>query len=370
VRTVTVRDGLSSGLARSLYEDNDGTLWIGTYGGGLNRLRDGRITTYGTREGLFNDTIYHIADDGRGRLWMTCNRGIFSVSKRDLEDFAAGLRTRVPSSVVGRGNGMKSVECNGGSPSGWKSPDGRLWFPTVAGVAVVDPDRTMAERRPPAAIVEEARVDGELVAGRAGVTMEPGARRVEVRFTAPSFIAPESLDLEYRLDGFDVEWTDAGRERMAQYTSLPPGDYRFRVRAVSRAGVFGPEASAQVHVGAVWHETRGFWISAALALVLAGGLAHRARLRGLRARERELCRRVEDEVAKLKVLRGLLPICASCKRIRDDNGYWSQIELYIRERSEAEFSHGLCPECIPRFYPKATVRRAPVEKPEPVGAGR
>lgn len=58
----------------------------------------------------------------------------------------------------------------------------------------------------------------------------------------------------------------------------------------------------------------------------------------------------EEEQAKVKVLRGLLPICAHCKKVRDDRGYWNQIEAYIKTHSEAEFSHGYCPECEKRYY--------------------
>jgi PAS domain S-box-containing protein len=60
---------------------------------------------------------------------------------------------------------------------------------------------------------------------------------------------------------------------------------------------------------------------------------------------------LKDALAKVKVLSGLLPICASCKKIRDEKGCWNQIEFYIRERSDAEFSHGICPECAKELYP-------------------
>jgi hypothetical protein len=60
---------------------------------------------------------------------------------------------------------------------------------------------------------------------------------------------------------------------------------------------------------------------------------------------------LQDALAKVKLLSGFLPICASCKKIRDDNGYWNQIESYIKEHSEAEFSHGICPECAEKLYP-------------------
>ena len=61
--------------------------------------------------------------------------------------------------------------------------------------------------------------------------------------------------------------------------------------------------------------------------------------------------KLQDALAQIKTLSGMLPICAGCKKIRDDKGYWNQIESYIRKHSEAEFSHGLCPECAKRLYP-------------------
>jgi PAS domain S-box-containing protein len=68
-----------------------------------------------------------------------------------------------------------------------------------------------------------------------------------------------------------------------------------------------------------------------------------------RDRER-LIAELKDALVSVKVLRGLLPICSCCKMIRDDGGYWQQIESYIRDHSEAEFTHGLCPECLERYY--------------------
>ncbi len=61
---------------------------------------------------------------------------------------------------------------------------------------------------------------------------------------------------------------------------------------------------------------------------------------------------LQDALSKVKLLSGLLPICASCKNIRDDSGYWKQIEYFISDHSEAEFTHGICPECANRLYPE------------------
>ena len=73
-----------------------------------------------------------------------------------------------------------------------------------------------------------------------------------------------------------------------------------------------------------------------------------------KAREQELKKRtqeLEQALREVKVLRGFIPICASCKKIRNDRGYWQLVEAYIREHSEAEFSHGICPDCIKKFFP-------------------
>ena len=72
-------------------------------------------------------------------------------------------------------------------------------------------------------------------------------------------------------------------------------------------------------------------------------------------REQELLnlnRELKNSIETIKTLRGLIPICANCKKIRDDKGYWNQIESYIQKHSEAEFSHGICPECARKLYPE------------------
>jgi hypothetical protein len=71
--------------------------------------------------------------------------------------------------------------------------------------------------------------------------------------------------------------------------------------------------------------------------------------------ERErLIRELQDALAKVKLLSGMLPICASCKKVRDDDGYWNQIDTYIRDHADVEFSHGICPDCAKRLYPEYT----------------
>jgi ligand-binding sensor domain-containing protein len=125
---------------RCLYEDAAGALWIGTYNGGLTRLKDGRLTAFTTRQGLFNDGVSWLLDDGRRHFWLSCNRGIFHVSQAELNELAAGRRATITSLAYGKQDGMLNAECNGGrQPAGWRLRNGQLWFPTMEGVAILDP---------------------------------------------------------------------------------------------------------------------------------------------------------------------------------------------------------------------------------------
>ncbi|HCV44130.1 MAG TPA: hypothetical protein DGH68_11650, partial [Bacteroidetes bacterium] len=136
----TMQDGLSTNAIRSMYEDEDGTMWFGSFGRGLNRFKDGKFTAYSQEKGLFDDNVFAIVGDRNGNLWMSCNRGVFRVSKRDLDGFAEGRAKAISCVSYGTADGMRTFECNGGSqPSGCMSKDGRLWFATLEGAAVIDP---------------------------------------------------------------------------------------------------------------------------------------------------------------------------------------------------------------------------------------
>ena len=350
--TRTTRDGLAHDLVRSLRLDDRGVLWAGTYGGGLSRVESGRITTYSTRQGLFDDVIFEILEDGRGRLWMSCNKGIFSVSIADLDAVAAGRQASVHSVAYGRSDGMRNPEANGGSPAGWRTEDGRLWFATAAGLVAIDPAAVARRRDPPPAFVEDALVDGERADLARGLDLPPGNHRLNLAYTALGLVAPDHLRFAYALEGFDAGWIDAGKRRQTSYTNVPAGRYRFRVRVRDEDGPWNEAGMPMpLRVRAHWYRAPAFFVIAGGALVLAFAGAYRLRVRGLLTRERELDRRVEEALAHVKVLSGLLPICASCKKIRDDRGYWNQLEQYIGERSQAAFSHGICPDCVNRLYP-------------------
>ena len=136
-------------------------------------------------------------------------------------------------------------------------------------------------------------------------------------------------------------------------SSTGPGSYRFRVSAYASDAAFEESGTAlSFSVAPLFYQTG--WFRGLFGLALCGAVVggHQWRVRQMRAREKALALRVEEAVSQLKLLRGMLPICASCKKIRDDSGYWNQIESYIGEHSHAEFSHSICPDCMEKLYPE------------------
>jgi ligand-binding sensor domain-containing protein len=139
----------------TIYEDKTGTLWIGTRGGGLNRLKAGRFSRFSVKDGLFDDIVYQILEDDKENLWMSCNNGIFMVSKQELNEFADGEIDTFHCVSYNEKDGMKSRECNGGTqPPGWKTRDGKLWFPTIKGLVTIDPDNIKINPHPPTVKIE------------------------------------------------------------------------------------------------------------------------------------------------------------------------------------------------------------------------
>lgn len=298
-------DGLTNDVVGTITEDREGDLWFGTNGGGLVRLKDGRFTAYTSAHGDIADTISRILEDAAGNLWMSANRGIFRVRRQDLDNFDAGTLKEIPTVWYDEADGMRSSEANGGiQPAGWQMPDGRLWFPTLKGAILIEPDRLTREFQPARAILEGVMADRQVLDHRAPLTVPAGARAIEFHYTAPGFQSPHRTAFRYRLDGYDAEWIEAGTRRTAYYTNLPPGDYVFRVTARNEDHAWsqaGP--SLAIHFAPHFYQTGAFYALAAFGLLLAGFGAHRLRVSGLRAREHELVRLSEDRQRAIDALR-------------------------------------------------------------------
>ncbi|HEX3529731.1 MAG TPA: two-component regulator propeller domain-containing protein [Thermoanaerobaculia bacterium] len=287
-----------------LYRDRAGTLWIGTRSG-LYRYRDGVFRAFTFRDGLPDDRIFSILEDDRGNFWMSSNHGVSRVRKADLDSYADGKIRSIPSVSYGVADGMKSAECNGASqPPAWRTRDGRFWFPTLRGVAAVDPDRVPAGRPAPPVTIEDLLVDRRAVPRSGGIRIPPDPASFELQYTALSLTAPEKLRFRYRLDGFDHGWIDAGTRRTAYYTNLRPGTYTFRVAAADGDGDWSPAGTELPFVIAPHLWQTGWFAVLCVGLAAAAGAgAWRWRLHAVRSRERELLELVERRTHDLQAER-------------------------------------------------------------------
>ncbi len=292
----------------AIHPDRDGAVWVGTDHGGLLCVRDGRVLRFTSRDGLYSDQAFQILEDGSGRLWMNSNKGIFYVLKTELLEFAEGRRHRIASVSFGKAEGIKVTESSGpAQPAGCIDGRGRLWFPTIRGVAVFDPDRLRTNPVAPPVVIEQVQIDGHAYAADRPCTAPPGEGNIEIDYTAISFLLTDKVAFKYQLEGYDRDWVSAGARRSAFYTNLPPGSYVFRVIACNGDEVWNFRGAAfSFRLRPHFHQTAAFrWLLAlAVLLLLAGGFW--LALRRVRTRERKLAKLVEYHTAELRKVNELL----------------------------------------------------------------
>ena len=337
----------------SLLEDTDGVLWVATRGG-LTRYQNGQFFNIREADGLPDNFIFNVLDDGLGSFWLSTGRGICRVRKADLDALAGGKRHKIEAMALGYRDGLRTVALVAGNqPNACVGEAGRLLFCSLKGLIMVSPVDQTSNRRVPPVFVEKVLINKQEKPADRPADLPPGSGEFEIHYTALSYAAPEKDRFKYQLEGIDTDWIDAGQRRFAYYASLPPGAYQFHVIACNNDGVWNQTgATYAFHLQPHFYQAKWFPV---LLLALFTGLAgggYLLRIRRLEAHERELQRRVDEAMARVKVLSGLLPICGGCKKIRDDLGYWNQIESYIMRYSDIEFSHGLCPDCLKRLYPE------------------
>ncbi len=331
----TTHDGLSSDVIYCIKGDADGTLWLGTNGGGLSRFSKAKFTNYTKANGLIDDAIFQILDDGKGQLWMSSNRGVAAVSRKALDDFAHGKLQAIPSVTLGLNDGMKSPECNGGfQPAGWRTRDGRLWFPTLKGAAVVTGSGFAASALPGSVLLEHVSAGGVPFSLYDQIEIPPGKKQVEFEFAAPGAGTPGRLEFKYQLEGFDKEWIAAGTRRIAYYTNLPPGKYSFRA-AACMDGHCVTSNPRTLHLEPAFYETRIFlWLLSLTIGTAAFGL-HRMHVSHLRRKQQKLRELVDERTRELRESRDQLEVRVQ-ERTEDLSRANRLLEAEIGVRREAE----------------------------------
>ena len=295
----------------ALHCAKDGALWIGMRRNGLAYLKGGHWGTLTHEQGLPDDSISDIRSDHAGNLWIGSSSGIFRISLKQLDQFTAGAIKSVNCLQLGSGDGLGTWEIMGGNqPIACSTADGRLWYVTSVGLAMVDPQVIQPNELPPPVVIESVRADGKpipnetsplgLAAGKKIVRCPAGTRQLEIRYTALSFSSPRQVRFRYRLDGFDKRWGEAADQRVAYLSHLPPGRYTFTVIACNNHGVWSENgASFSFQVLPFFWQTVWFKLLIGVAVVAVMVFFYRVKLARLRALERlrqQIARDLHDEV--------------------------------------------------------------------------
>lgn len=353
----TEQEAVASDWISSFYDDPQGGLWISSAGGGLILFKDGKFTFFDTEVGLFSNEIDCVVGDDRGDIWLSSGKGIGYVKRQELEDFAAGKIQKIHSIVYSSADGVKAnPSFNRGYPSGLKAYDGNIWFATEKGAMVITPGEFRNNDLPPPVLIEEVNADQRKVPMNRFAAFSAGTDKLEFHYTGLSFKVPLRVKFKYKLKGYDRDWVDAGTRRVAYYTNLPPGDYDFQVIGCNNDGVWNTaRADFRFVLKPHFYETYWFYILVAVLVVGAGFAVYRLRVWQLLKKEKELNDRIQEALARIKTLGGLIPICSNCKKIRDDEGYWEILEKYIQTHADVQFSHGICPDCVAKLYPDLSI---------------
>ena len=308
--------GLPSEDVWAVLGDDDGSVWIGTPGAGLLRWRNGEFHKFTTGQGLPSDFICNIQSDKQGQLWIGSYAGVFRVAKADLERCARKEAASANCFVLDTSDGLASLEmASGNQTSACTTEDGRLWFATSRGLAMVDPARIRTNTLPPPVVLEEVVVDGKALPLTSSgdedpdevittaCRVPPGSGQIELRYTALSFCAPHRVRFRYRLEKLESQWVEAGTRRSAYYPHLAPGEYTFRVIACNNDG-FWNEAGAGVMLTVLPHFWQTWWFAPVCWLggigVVGAGVVGRSRRRHrARVAALEWARLVERERGRI-----------------------------------------------------------------------
>lgn len=302
-------NGLPAWSIFDFLRDDDGSLWLAS-DRGLLHLHEGHYTRYGKNVGLPHEVLFRILDDQQGYFWLSGNSGLLRIAKADLKAHGGNPGQRLPLEIFDHNDGMPDPQSNGGSqPAGWRHQDGRLWFPTTQGVAIVDPQRALQLQQHPLSLrIQTAQIDGvehSLVARQAHLD---GGQRVRVRYAATNLRSAEKIRYRYRMHGMDTDWIEGGEGLEAAYTNLPPGDLHFTVQATRMPVNWNSpdperidEAVLYLHRPLPWWQ-RAHWqavlaLGALLLLWLAYHLALR-RQRRIRLRMQQRINAATREVRK------------------------------------------------------------------------
>ena len=335
VRNYTTADGLSKNTTVKVFEDREGRILACNWGG-IDRFVGDRFENLSR---VPNTLAYPVGEDRSGGLFILLDgqafalriegdrvdtvpelyqeRGLIETDSGDLWFAGFGLR-RVPSASFARSrprdepldderfgaqDGLKA-EVSVGDPNMALGDDGTIWIATPRGLAMCDPHRLPSRADPPMIYMTEVTVGRETRPAPRDLLLQPGTSHVEVGFAAVEISSPEKIRMQYKLDGVDSEWLDAGLNPRAIYSNIPSGTHTLRIRACNRRGIWDRAGIAYlIHQQPRFYQTSWFAVLVATAVVFVAWTSFRLRLRQVTAR---LDSRFEERLAERTRIAGEL----------------------------------------------------------------
>ncbi|HEY9106597.1 MAG TPA: two-component regulator propeller domain-containing protein [Roseateles sp.] len=300
--TYTSAQGLGAGQVTGLRFDADGALWAATGAGGLSRIQDGRVTTLSVANGLPCKAVHWSMQDDSGALWAYMECGLVRISHKDLAAWIADAGHRVEPKLWGSADGVTLTVTPPAhyNPAVARGPDGKFWLAGAGEIQLVDPAHLPHNPVPPPVHIESLVADHQTYAVADGLRLPALARDITITFTALTLTDPKNTRFRYLLEGHDTDWQEGVDRRLATYTNLPPGNYRFRVKAANNSDVWNEEGAQLAFsiMPAIYQTT---WFRLACAALLLGlawaGFQLRLHMR-MRRLQREFEATLEARVAE------------------------------------------------------------------------
>jgi hypothetical protein len=326
-----VADGLPSNTITTLEASANGAFWVGTNGQGLARWDGSKFFSFGASPAIPRE-IFGLLEDGSGFLWASSSHGIFRISIAEVNSFRADQKSEVSVVPYSTADGLPPIETGGaGYPSAWRLNDGRLAFASRRGIVVIDPSRSLRSVEPPPVALEQITVDDKSVTPEEISSLAPGPLHFSFLFAGISLAAPHRVQYRYMLEGLDRTWIDAGTRRVAYYTNIPHGHYRFLVCARNEGDAWGQPAVLPFELRPHFYQTVWFKILFVVFLGALGLGLYILRVRTLQSRfnavaaeRNRLAREIHDTLAqsfvavsvRLEVMSQMLRSTAGVERCR------------------------------------------------------
>jgi len=262
----TDANGLTKGSVSGLRLDRDGAVWAATQPGGVSRIKDGRITTLTTRNGLPCDRIHWTTEGDDRSLWLYTACGLLRIPRNQVEAWMSDPARRVEPTLWDATDGASPLVASSSfRPIFAKAADGKLWFVTREDIEVVDPPHLALNKLPPPVHIEQIVADHKMYwqylpgAAVSNLHLPALTRDLQIDYSALSLTAPEKLHFKYKLEGQDSDWREVVNDREVQYSNLSPGTYRFRVIACNNSGVWNEQGDTlEFSVAPAYFQTNWF----------------------------------------------------------------------------------------------------------------